>query len=232
MEYRKTFAVRYKICSSNVVCMEEDITSSVVSVYDSIALEYSKDYSVKSDSMFLQRFLSHLPPHARILDAGCGSGRFACFFHDKGFRVVGIDLSRKMLHIARKKLPKIKFIKMDMRKIKFKPGTFDAVIAPYSLFHLRRKDVPKAITGFARVLKPNGILMLIVQYGNKEGLVKDPRIPSIKIFVNLMNRRALKNLLRNAGFRLLHTIERKPKKNEFPFKKLCVIAERKANFKV
>ena len=141
--------------------MPEDKTLLSVSVYDKIAKEYNAGYSLKSELKFLTEFLKLIPKKSRMLEAGCGDGRTTEFFYKKGCEIIGIDLSKNMLKIARKNFPKIKFKKMDMRKLKFKNGYFDAVIVPYSLFHITKKEVPKTIREFYRVLKPNGKIMII-----------------------------------------------------------------------
>ncbi|MBU0460499.1 MAG: class I SAM-dependent methyltransferase, partial [Nanoarchaeota archaeon] len=47
---------------------------------------------------------------AKILDVGCGSGQATSAFSKRGFSVLGVDVSRKLIDIAKKKCPKAKFI--------------------------------------------------------------------------------------------------------------------------
>lgn len=75
----------------------------------------------------MAEFMRLLPKRARVLDVGCAGGRDAKIFSSKGFEAVGIDLVDFYLKTARRHAPKAKFIKMDLRKLKFPNGYFDAI---------------------------------------------------------------------------------------------------------
>jgi len=62
-----------------------------------------------------------------ILDAGVGTGRFAKPLQDKGFNVVGIDISRKMLGVAKQKGTS-NLLRAEICFLPFKNGSFDAAI--------------------------------------------------------------------------------------------------------
>ena len=64
----------------------------------------------------------------RILDAGCGTGRYCRLFRELQAHVVGVDFSDAMLAIARKALPDIEFHRMDLAKpLLFADETFDKI---------------------------------------------------------------------------------------------------------
>ncbi|MFH1133181.1 MAG: class I SAM-dependent methyltransferase [Nanoarchaeota archaeon] len=120
-----------------------------------------KDYdAVRPD--YPSRLISHvlrqakLKPGAQILDIGCGTGRATAHFVGKGYHVLGIDPSAKMLAIARKKLPDAHFWKGRFEDF---PETkkFDSIIAAQA-FHWIDPEVsyPKAY----RLLKEDGILAI------------------------------------------------------------------------
>ncbi len=50
----------------------------------------------------------------------------------------------------------------DMRKLPFEPGTFDAIVSAYAVDHLGRQGIPQALSEAARVLKPNGEMLLML----------------------------------------------------------------------
>ena len=59
--------------------------------------------------------LEGLPPGARVLDLGCGTGTpIARHIVDQGFRLTAVDQSQKMLEIARQVVPDAEFIHGDM----------------------------------------------------------------------------------------------------------------------
>ena len=81
----------------------------------------------------------------RILDAGCGTGALAIEAAGRGADVVAIDISAKLVDLARERLPKnltpgsIKFEAGDMLDPSY--GTFDHVIAMDSMIHYRTQDL-------------------------------------------------------------------------------------------
>ena len=118
-----------------------------------------------------------MPKEAKVLDAGCASGRDSALLIDKGFKVVGIDLSRSFIEIARKEHPNINFIHGNFLKLPFGKEEFDGVWAHASLVHLEtNSDVRKALKEFNRVLRKDGILHLLVkaQKGKEKiAIIKD-----------------------------------------------------------
>src|SRR5437016_6966159 len=77
----------------------------------------------------------------RILDAGCGNGRYSKFllrWADRDAFLAGFDLSQRMLKRARRRLhsPRIRHVAADVTKIPFASGFFDAAVCGYVLEHL------------------------------------------------------------------------------------------------
>jgi len=71
-----------------------------------------------------------------ILDVGTGTGRFAMYFNDSGFNVVGIDVSLSMIAKARKKRLR-NFVQADAHHLPFRDSAFDGAIMIHVL-HLVR----------------------------------------------------------------------------------------------
>ncbi|MEU4537770.1 methyltransferase domain-containing protein [Streptosporangium sp. NPDC023825] len=55
-----------------------------------------------------------LPPGARVLDAGCGTGRVAIRLAELGYDCVGVDLDASMLDVARRTAPRLPWILADL----------------------------------------------------------------------------------------------------------------------
>jgi len=68
----------------------------------------------------MNRYNSH-----HILDIGCGKGAFAHFLKKGNNRVLGIDVSKTAVKIARAKFPDSEFIQVDLAKDAFKDFSFD-----------------------------------------------------------------------------------------------------------
>ena len=88
----------------------------------------------------LDRFLATLPPAARVLDVGCGSGwPMGAALLERGVHLTGVDASPRLIDHARQTLPTGEWIVGDMRT--FDLGrVFDGVLIWHSLFHLTPDD--------------------------------------------------------------------------------------------
>jgi ubiquinone/menaquinone biosynthesis C-methylase UbiE len=98
--------------------------------------------------------LSGLATGARVADLGCGSGVFASLLHARGYNVVGLDISPKLLQLARTKYPQISFLEGDVEALPFPDESFDGVLLSGIVHHL--PDPSKCAAEVYRVLKPSG----------------------------------------------------------------------------
>lgn len=101
----------------------------------------------------------------RVLDLGCGAGRHCIYLAEKGFNVIGLDVSTSALKLAaeRAEVQGLKtnatFLKATMTNIPFKEGKFDAVVSVSVIHHAMRRDIAKAITEIHRVLRKDGLFL-------------------------------------------------------------------------
>lgn len=142
----------------------------VIWLYDLYAHRYDgvKNYYREYEQMYLaQPIMEAIAPHKSplVLDVATGTGRLPlAMMRHNAFqgRVVGIDLSRKMLHYAAKNLDlyeeRVNFIWSPAEKLPFADNTFDVVT---SLEALEFMTVPKAVLAeLVRVLRPGGLLLV------------------------------------------------------------------------
>ena len=71
--------------------------------------------------------LSHVAPGMRALDLACGTGDIAFALSDRGAHVAGLDITHRMLQLARAKSPRVHFDGGDMLALPFPDQTFDLV---------------------------------------------------------------------------------------------------------
>jgi ubiquinone/menaquinone biosynthesis C-methylase UbiE len=100
----------------------------------------------------------------RILDAGVGTGRNIAYYPGEA-EVVGVDLSPAMLAIAdkraRKRERRVAFHQMDVTRLAFADGTFDAAVASFLFCVLPNDRQAAALREIERVLKPGGTARLL-----------------------------------------------------------------------
>ena len=137
--------------------------SKTVRYYDNHADEYVKGtISVQMVSLY-RPFLELIPAGGRILDAGCGSGPDTKAFLERGFEIVAIDASEKMVEAARQ-LTGISPCQLLMQEITFQ-NEFDGVWACASLLHIPRSEIEDVLNRFARALNSNGICYMSFKEG-------------------------------------------------------------------
>jgi ubiquinone/menaquinone biosynthesis C-methylase UbiE len=124
------------------------------------ALNDWKDY--RAESQRLEHIARRYGRRGRTswLDVACGTGRHLEYLRRR-HAVVGIDGSRDMLRLARRRLPGVRLVLGDMRTFRL-PRRFDVVSCLFSAIgHLRTKeDVRTAFANFGRHLNPGGVAIV------------------------------------------------------------------------
>lgn len=130
--------------------------------YVTLLRDTSPPRKTRREVDFLVRCL-RLPPGARILDVPCGYGRHAAELARRGFRVIGVDLSRAMIAEARRQWtegPRLRFMQEDMRRLKV-AGPFDAVINMYTSFgYFSPRENVAVLRRLTRALRPGGLILI------------------------------------------------------------------------
>ncbi|MFF9689801.1 class I SAM-dependent methyltransferase [Streptomyces sp. NPDC014623] len=110
------------------------------------------------------RFCAALvPAGARVLDAGCGTGRVMIRLAELGYDCVGVDLDASMLAVARKQAPELPWFQLDLAG--FEPALlgiaadFDLVVAAGNIFPLLAPGTEAAVVErLSAALRPGGLL--------------------------------------------------------------------------
>lgn len=150
---------------------DQEIKEKCISYYQQEAEGYDRfRFSCECNRLYdrLAREIvySYLKDCKYVLDAGTGTGRFAIYLAKKGINVVGVDSSREMVAIARKKAEqagcqqRVQFIVADIEHLPFRDGCFDGVCSITVLIHFARRN--RAASEMSRVLEDGGSLVLDV----------------------------------------------------------------------
>jgi 2-polyprenyl-6-hydroxyphenyl methylase/3-demethylubiquinone-9 3-methyltransferase len=95
----------------------------------------------------------------RVLDLGCGKGRFARLLCDRGARVIGLDLSAAMLAGAAGS--GLDRIRGSARRLPFGSASFDGVVAVEVFEHLAPRALDPVCGEVRRVLRPGGTFVVV-----------------------------------------------------------------------
>lgn len=103
-----------------------------------------------------------LRKHSFILELGCGVGRDAEFFAEKGHRIIATDASEIVIEQDKQHFPTLSnsFEVLDMLEaLPYRKESFDVVYANLSLHYYSDENTRRMIEDIARVLKPKGLLV-------------------------------------------------------------------------
>ncbi|MFH0749977.1 MAG: methyltransferase domain-containing protein [Candidatus Gottesmanbacteria bacterium] len=184
-----------------------DYLDETIDIYNSVASTYAKQMLDHGPVMQRKHFASLLPRSGKILDAGCAAGRDSAYFAEHGFKVTGIDISEKLLELARVVVPGAKFYSADIRHLSFEKAMFDGIWACASIHHIKHNELPKVFTEFFAILKPGGMLYVHVKKGEGEEYLDEPSIPGRKRFYSLFSKEKLKKYCEDAGFTVLEVFD-------------------------
>lgn len=172
--------------------------------YEVTAKEFTANVSTLAPVASIEKFISLLKPHAKIIDIGCGSGRDAKLFADAGADVVGIDFCANLIAIAKAHAPTADFQLMDIEAINLPEATFDGAWAACSLGHIPKNKFLNVLQQIHALLKQQGYFYLALKQGSGEGLEHDKRYDgSPQKFWSFYQENELKNYLETAGFNIL-----------------------------
>ena len=136
----------------------------------------------------------------RLLEVGCGTGHWSKFFSTKGYEITGIDISERMVTIAKNKnIARSNFHVMDGHRMSFADNSFDIAAA---ITTLEFAAGPEAmIAEMARcVRKPGGKLLFGVLNALSEyNQARKKETGSLYASANLFSPEKLKGLLAPLG---------------------------------
>ncbi len=180
-------------------------TKLAAEFYDEIIDLHHDEFNYKwiQYNKWLDLLASKLEKGASIIDLGCGNGRAVKYLIDKGFNGIGVDVSEKMLELARNHIPKGKFFNTDFNELDFNEGSFDAVISFFALNHIPKDEFKKVMLSSKNILKKNGLLLLGMVKGDSEGFWKGFYGTNMELYGSSYSKKELTDILKSIGFEIL-----------------------------
>lgn len=180
--------------------VKADQVKKAVDLYDEIASSYALNIKQRVPHEALNLFVSLLPIGSTVLDIGCAAGRDTRLLKDAGMNVVGLDLSEKLLEIAKQENPHVKFMKADMRHLPFEDTTIQGIWANAVFHHLPKQQMFSTLKEWKRVLTPSGICYIRTKKG-KGLLVQQDHLSSghVREFT-LLSEEELHSMLHSLDF--------------------------------
>lgn len=199
--------------------------------YDTVAEEYAaRIYGELADKpldrQILRAFCRDVNGRGTALDMGCGPGQIARFLRDEGLEDVrGVDLSPRMVEVARRLNPDIPFETGDMRALNIEDGACAGIAAFYSIIHLEPEELPRALQEFHRVLAPGGLLLAAFHLGDGANHLDEWWGHPVELRGYYRPREVMEDCLRAAGFTLEASLERPPiPEVEYPSRRCYLFA--------
>ncbi len=172
----------------------------------------------------------------RLLDAGCGSGKYSLPLKMRGFDVVSLDISFRALRMLRKS-SKIRELDIDtlaanVFQLPFIDDSFDFIWCYGVLQHLLSKERKSAIREFERILRKEGVLFMEVfgkddmRYGGSE-VEPDTFSRNSGIIYHYFNMNEIEELLNGFSIKIIESRTKKRFKGESYLRHMISVSAKK-----
>lgn len=146
----------------------DSVRRSYDAVADQYAIGFGGELACKPLDRALLTSLAEQAEHgAPVADLGCGPGHVAAWLARLGLTAVRIDLSPGMVAAGRRDYPEVEFREGDLLGLPAADGEFGAVLAFYSIIHLKPDEIAGALAEMHRVLRPSGLALLAFHAGSE-----------------------------------------------------------------
>lgn len=129
----------------------------------------SEEFDINNGISQHKKAISFVKSRGNALDVGCGcTGRFIDLLQGEGFTPSGLDISDKMLNIARKKHPDIRFVQGDICECELSEK-YDFITAWDSIWHIPLSEQRNVLTKLVESLNVGGVLIFSFGGTDEEG---------------------------------------------------------------
>lgn len=151
----------YNLNMMNQNKKSKQIREKIKEFYNTVAEPFSRTRNQWwNDLRFISQYLKR---DHKVLDFGCGNGRLLQFLQTSNENYWGIDISEKLIGIARNKYPENHFKVIEKEtEIPFSDNYFDNIFSIAVFHHFNPEMMEKTLQEFNRILKKDGVLILTV----------------------------------------------------------------------
>jgi len=142
-----------------------------------------------------------IPAGADVLDLGCGAGIPMTATLAVGRTVTGVDISAAQIALARANVPSATFLQTDLATLDFPSGSFDAVVAFYSLTHVPRAEHAALFGRIRSWLRPGGVFVASLGVEDSPDEVEADWL-GVDMFFSHFSARVNRRLVAEAGFEI------------------------------
>ncbi|WP_020519747.1 class I SAM-dependent methyltransferase [Catelliglobosispora koreensis] len=156
---------------------EPSFLDAIRESYDTVAVAYAEQISLSGLSALGHAMLGEFAEAIKkadlglpVADVGCGPGKMTAYLAERGVTIFGIDLSPKMIELAREAFPHLSFTVGSNTALDLEDGSLGGILAHYSTHHTPPEHLPLVYAEFYRTLTTGGCLMLAGHAGPDEHL--------------------------------------------------------------
>jgi len=202
-----------------------------VATFDKLAEKYQEKYMESGLYVDTYDAFCNLIDNesAEILDVACGPGNITRYVLSRypNFKVHGLDLSRKMIELAKINNPTATFEVMDSRNINRVGKRYDAVICGFCFPYLAKRDIAGFIRNLGGILKENGLVYLSTMEDDESRSGFETSNSGDRVYIHYHQFEFISRHLEKNGFKVIEVIRKDyPVNNGIPTTDLFVFAKK------
>jgi SAM-dependent methyltransferase len=202
---------------------------TIADSYDAAAQAYADELADELDHKPLDRhLLDRFAESARgglVADLGCGPGHVARYLHDRGVATIGVDLSPRMIEVARACHPGLEFRVGDMTALAVPAEGLAGAILFYSIVHFAPAELAGVFAELRRVLAPGGLALVAFHVGSERVHVDELFGAPVSLDFQYHVPEAVAGALAAAGLPVIeHTVREPYAGVEYPSRRAYLLA--------
>jgi SAM-dependent methyltransferase len=165
--------------------------------------EIKKLNKVDKKEKLAKILLKNIPSGSKVLEAGCGLGRWVVFLNGNDYDAIGVDFEKSAIEKIIKIYSGMDFRAMDVKNLDFPSSVFDAYVS-FGVMEHSEEGPERILSEARRVLKDNGTMILTVPFANLLSRILHRNENEDGYFYEYMfTKSEIIGILENSGFEVL-----------------------------